>query len=208
VQDVNYATRWLKAHAADFNGDPESVAGLGTSSGGHTVMLSALRPRDPRYSVLELSEEPEVDATLRYVLCLWAVLDPHTRYLYAKEFGRDQLVTWSEAYFLTEDAMREGNPQSVLERGEQTDLPPTLVIEPIPDDNVPESIPQRFVGSYREAGGHVEIERFQDAYHGFMREQSANTEAALAVIKGFVARQLSALGQRAPRLPLRDEHRI
>jgi acetyl esterase/lipase len=33
VQDVNYATRWLKAHAKDFSADPNSIGGLGASSG-------------------------------------------------------------------------------------------------------------------------------------------------------------------------------
>ncbi len=27
IADVNYATRWLKAHAAEFNADPQSVGG-------------------------------------------------------------------------------------------------------------------------------------------------------------------------------------
>ena len=34
VQDVNFATRWLKAHAAEFNADPATVGGMGCSSGG------------------------------------------------------------------------------------------------------------------------------------------------------------------------------
>src|SRR5262245_59886746 len=52
--DVNYATRWLKAHARDFNADSRRLGGLGTSSGGHTLMSSVLRPHDPRYRALAL----------------------------------------------------------------------------------------------------------------------------------------------------------
>ena len=44
VADVNYATRWLKARAGYFNADARRLGGLGTSSGGHTIMLSAMRP--------------------------------------------------------------------------------------------------------------------------------------------------------------------
>src|SRR5205085_12571622 len=54
VQDVNYATRWLKAHAADFDGDAREIGVRGASSGGHLAMLSALRPRDARYAALPL----------------------------------------------------------------------------------------------------------------------------------------------------------
>ena len=78
VQDVNFATRWLKAHANDFNADPNSIGGLGATSGGHTVMLSAMRPKDPRYAALPLPEGQNFDATLLYLLCCWPVLDPFT----------------------------------------------------------------------------------------------------------------------------------
>jgi len=191
VADVNYASRWLKAHATEFNADASSIGGLGASSGAHTVLLSAMRPRDPRYAALPLPEAPETDATLRCVLSLWGVIDPHARYLYAQKVGRADLVARSEAYFLTEDAMREGNPQLILERSERVELPPVLIIEPIPDDNVPTYIPQRFVEAYRAAGGAIEIEQFQGSYHGFGREASPNTDRALAVMKAFVARQLA-----------------
>ncbi|MBI3327513.1 MAG: alpha/beta hydrolase, partial [Nitrospinae bacterium] len=74
VADANYGTRWLKAHAHDFNGDPRFVGGLGSSSGGHTLMLSAMHPYDPRYRVLPLPEANAVDATHSYVLAAWPVL--------------------------------------------------------------------------------------------------------------------------------------
>ena len=45
IADVNYATRWLKASAERFGATPEGLGGLGLSSGGHMVMLSAMRPR-------------------------------------------------------------------------------------------------------------------------------------------------------------------
>ena len=46
VVDVNLAIRWLKTHAADFNADPLTVGGIAGSSGGHTIMLSAMCPFD------------------------------------------------------------------------------------------------------------------------------------------------------------------
>ncbi|HEY7064924.1 MAG TPA: alpha/beta hydrolase [Chloroflexota bacterium] len=54
VADVNYGTRWLKAHGADFGGDTRHRGGIGASSGGHLVMLSAMRPHDPRYAARPL----------------------------------------------------------------------------------------------------------------------------------------------------------
>jgi acetyl esterase/lipase len=188
--DVNYATRWLKAHARDFNADPRRLGGLGTSSGGHTIMSSAMRPQDPRYRALPLPAAGGTDATLAYVLAAWPVLDSYARYLYAKENNRAQLVESTEAYFLTEEAMKEGNPQLILERGEQTHLPPVLILQGTADDNVPLSIPRRFVETYRAAGGEIQIEWFPEMPHGFGSKPGPEAERAWALMKAFVAGQL------------------
>ena len=55
LADINYATRWLKARAAELNSRPELFGLMGSSSGGHQAMLAAMRPRDSRYSALPLS---------------------------------------------------------------------------------------------------------------------------------------------------------
>ena len=191
VQDVNFAARWLKAHAGDFNADPDSIGGLGSSSGGHTVMLSAMRPGDPRYASLPLPEAQSFDATLLYLLCCWPVLDPYARYLYAQEANRDRLVASSEAYYLTVDTMKEGNPQQILERGEKVELPPTLIIQGTSDDNVPMSIPTRFESAFRAAGGEIELEIFPGQVHGFGNVPGPESDRALELMKAFVARQLT-----------------
>ncbi|MFQ6026096.1 MAG: alpha/beta hydrolase [Dehalococcoidia bacterium] len=191
IQDVNYGTRWLKAHAKDFNADPQSVGGLGSSSGGHTVMMSALRPQDPRYTALPLPEGEGLDANLTYLLCCWPVLDPYARYLYAQESGRERLVASSEAYFLNVETMQEGSAQHTLERGEKVQLPPALIIQGTSDDNVPMSIPENFVAAYQKAGGTIEIEVFPDMVHGFANTPGPASDRAIERMKGFVARQLS-----------------
>jgi acetyl esterase/lipase len=200
VQDVNLATRWLKVHAGEFNASSERLGGLGSSSGGHTVALSALRPRDPRYAALPLPEAPGADAGLAYLLLLWGVLDPLVRYRYAQPL-RDgnlpgtvpHLARYSEDYFLTEEAMVEGNPQMILERGEPVDLPPALVLQGFPDSNVPKSIPERFVEAYRVRGGSIEIAWFPGSPHGFMRDPGPPTDRGVALAKAFIARQLAAV---------------
>ena len=87
--------------------------------------------------------------------------------------------------------MKEGNPQLILERGEPTELPPVLILQGTADDNVPLSIPYRFVESYRAAGGNVELELFPGMPHGFARDPGTETDRALALAKAFIARQLN-----------------
>ena len=194
IVDVNYATRWLKAHAADFNADPRHLGGLGASSGGHMIALSALRPHDPRYAGLPLAEAPDIDAMLAYVLACWAILDPYARYFFAQETGRKELVARTEGYFLTHEAMQEGNPQLVLERGEAQARPPMLIIQGTNDSNLPLSIPERFVETYRAQGGTAELELFPDQPHSFGNTPGPEADRALALMKAFVARQLAAVG--------------
>ncbi|MBM3942305.1 MAG: alpha/beta hydrolase [SAR202 cluster bacterium] len=191
VADVNYATRWFKVHAREFNADPSTLGGLGASSGGHTVMLSAMRPHDPRYASVPLPEARNVDASLRYLVCCWPVLDPYARYLYAKKAGHDRLAASGEAYFKDAAAMQEGNPQLILERREKVGLPPTLIIQGTNDDNVPMSIPTNFVREYRANGGQVDIEIFPGMVHGFANTPGAESDRAIALIKGFIAKQLT-----------------
>src|SRR5438876_5053569 len=67
VQDANYGVRWLKGHAAAWNGDRLRIGIYGSSSGGHVAELLAMRPRDARYNAIPLAGAPAVDATVAYV---------------------------------------------------------------------------------------------------------------------------------------------
>ncbi len=159
ICDVNLAVRWLKAHAHEFNGTT-AVGAFGNSSGGHQVVLSALRPRHPAYSVLPLPNYPEVDASLAYVIAGWPVIDPLYRFRFAKEFNREEHIKAHIAYWTTEDAMAEGSPQTIVEQNEQVDLPPILMLLKANDRNHPLQMQERFIGSYRKRGGEIEVHTF------------------------------------------------
>jgi acetyl esterase/lipase len=191
VADVNFATRWLKLNAAKLNADARCLGIIGSSSGGHTAVLSAMRPDDPRYCSLRLPEADTLDATASWVIALWPVLDPYARYLYAQEAGREELVRHTTGYFITEEAMREGNPQLLLVRKEKAKQPPILIIQGTADTNVPLSIPERFARSYRAAGGEVDLELFPGMPHGFADGQGAESDRAVKIMKAWMARQLA-----------------
>jgi acetyl esterase len=159
ICDVNLAVRWLKAHADEFNGTT-SVGAFGNSSGGHQVVLSALRPRHPAYSVLPLPNYPELDARLAYVIAGWPVIDPLYRFRFAKEFNREEHIKAHIAYWITEDAMAEGSPQTIVEQNEQTDLPPILMLLKANDRNHPLQMQERFIASYRKRGGEIDVHTF------------------------------------------------
>src|ERR1044071_3386481 len=158
--DVNLATRWMKAHAAEFNGTA-SVGLFGNSSGGHQVVLSGIRPRDPRYSALQLPNGANVDASVSYVIAGWPVIDPLYRFQFAKENNRQEFIKAHIDYWRTEEAMAEGAPQTALERGEKVDLPPILMILKANDKNHPQEMQDRFIAAYKNRGGNIEVLTFE-----------------------------------------------
>ena len=115
----------LCAHAGCAD---DRVGGIGTSSGGHQMTLSALRPRDPRYAAFRGPDG--VDASLAFLIAGWPVLDPLARYKMAKAQGNGRACSSAHhAYWPDEAAQAEGNPQMILDRGERVELPPALVIQ-------------------------------------------------------------------------------
>lgn len=191
VIDVNFATRWLKAHAGDYGAAAGCIGGLGTSSGGHTLFLSTMRPGDARYGAEGLPEGAGLDARLSYLIAAWPVIDPYGRYLFAREKGLDFLVERTDHYFPDPDVMQEGNPLLALERGELLDLPPGLFIQGTADSNVPLPSVNRFDEAYRAAGGALEMVWFPDMPHGFACKPGAESDRAIDIMKNFISRQLA-----------------
>ena len=190
VADVNLATRWLKAHAVEFNADPDTVGGIAGSSGGHTVLLSAMRPNHPAYSYIDLPGS-DADATMKYLLLGWPIVDPYARYRFVQEMGNDRIIGLSEAYFRTTDAMKEGSPGQILQRGEEAGLPPTLIVQGTADNNLPVPVTERFAADYRKAGGDLELEMFPDMPHLFGNTPGPDSDRAIALMKKFASRILS-----------------
>src|SRR6201993_3216094 len=49
IVDVKRALAWVKAHIAEYGGDPDFIAITGGSAGGHLSSLAALTPNDPQF---------------------------------------------------------------------------------------------------------------------------------------------------------------
>ena len=168
IADINLGIRWLKANIGKWDGDNTRVGGIAGSSGGHQLWLNVLRPRDSRYSALKLPNADDVDASLGFVVMCWPISDPVARYKMARETGNERLVKNHDAYFLTEAAMAEANPQTILERGEAKNLPPALLIQGTADNNVTPDMADRFVAAYTKAGGRIILRKFEGQPHTFI----------------------------------------
>ena len=184
LADIHYAIRWCKTQAAAWNGLPDRIGAMGTSSGAHQAMLLGMRPTDPRYSALpDPSDATEVDATLDCVIMVSPVIDPLGRYLYAKGLRQDctpppgmseRTPPMHEQYWQTEEAMAEGAPARILAGGEKTVLPPTLTLRRSHEDAHPRPDFDEFIEQYRKAGGQIDVTIFEGEGEGLLSDLSSD----------------------------------
>src|SRR5581483_7010919 len=112
-----YGIRWLKANARKFKTRPDLVGVSGNSTGGHLAMLVAMRPDDPRYAAIPLPGHADLDASLRCVVMLWPIINPLSRYHYAKRRLAEpvppdwaaRIVEFHRGYWKNEVNMADGS---------------------------------------------------------------------------------------------------
>lgn len=82
IVDVKRAVAWVRAHIADYGGDPSFLAVSGGSAGGHLAALLALTPGDPDFQPGFEHEDTSVDACIPFygVMDLTGTDEGATRY--------------------------------------------------------------------------------------------------------------------------------
>ena len=201
VADVHYAARWAKTQAASWNGNPDRIGAMGTSSGAHQAMLLGMRPNDPRYAALSSpAGAVALDGALACVIMVSPVIDPLGRYLYAKGLRSDctpppgmgeRIPPMHEQYWGTEEAMAEGAPARILERGEKTALPPTLALRRSYEDSHPRPDFDEFISQYRKAGGQIDVTIFEEECAAVLGDLSSQVaEQALEKMGALINKHL------------------
>jgi acetyl esterase/lipase len=201
LADIHYGIRWCKTQAAAWNGRPDWISAMGTSSGAHQAMLFGMRPHDPRYAALSLpAGAPAVDGTVGCVIMVSPVIDPLGRYHYAKGLRQDctpppgvaeRVVSAHDQYWRTEEAMAEAAPARILARGERTALPPVLCLARNYEAAHPRPDLDEFVLQYRRAGGKIDVTIFEGEGEGLLRNLSSPVaQQAIEQIIAFVHQHL------------------
>src|SRR5688572_21940200 len=107
VQDAHYAVRWLKWKAPGWNGDPSTAGILGSSSGGHVGQLIAMKPRDPKYAAIPLTEAPQLDAAIRYLATRSPISDTVARNAQAEKMKREPMMTNNKNFWVPWETIKE-----------------------------------------------------------------------------------------------------
>ena len=182
LADIHYGVRWAKSQAAGWNGIPDRVGAMGTSSGAHQAMLLGMRPNDSRYAALSQPAGTAADGTLGCVILVSPVVDPLGRYQYAKGLRDDitppegmaeRVVAMHDLYWVTEEAMAEAAPARILAGGERTALPPSLFLARSYEAGHPRPDSDEFIRQYQKAGGQMDVTLFDGEGEGLLRDLSS-----------------------------------
>jgi len=192
IQDAHYGVRWAKAKASDWNADGSTLGIYASSTGGHIGILLAMRPGDARYSLIPADGFADRDARVAYVAARSPITDPFARWQQAEKMGREDLVQATRLYFRPWESIHDANPQQILERREPVSLVPLLILQGGLDENVPPPMQEKFVDTYRAAGGDCRYEMFEGCEHEWTNKPGPQFQRACERVKSFIAERIEA----------------
>lgn len=150
-EDVRTAIRWVKAHAAEYKGDPARIALLGYSAGGHLVTLAGTRAGDDTRVQAVTAFAPPTDLVSDNERR--GGLTPSMRALFSMESTN---ITDAARVVL-----KENSPLTYVKPG----LPPFLILNGSADKTVPASQTLAFQKALQDAGGTCDVILIPEGQH-------------------------------------------
>jgi len=148
-EDVQTAIRWVKAHAAEYKGDPQRIALMGYSAGGQLACLAAMLAR----------EDTRVQAVVGFSPPTDLVADTERRGGLSKSLqallGRETLDA------ATQVLLKEMSPITYVKPG----LPPFLFVQGDADETVPYDQTIHFMSKLKENNVPNDIVAIKGAPH-------------------------------------------
>lgn len=174
IEDVKCAVRWLRAHAQDYNVDPDRVGAYGNSAGAHLAAMLALCP--PTAGLDAEGPWQEHSSMVQAAVCSATPADftamgrrrPGAARARASRFGGPEETL--------EERMRQASPATYV----SAEAPPLLLIHGTEDRTVPVSQSDDLVKALRQAGAKdVTYMRIEGAGHGVFRQHIEETGPAM-----------------------------
>ncbi|MBD3676282.1 MAG: alpha/beta hydrolase [Planctomycetaceae bacterium] len=170
IHDCKAAIRWIRAHAGEYNLDPEKIGIMGTSAGGHLVaMLGTSGGLESLEG--ELGQHNDEDSR---VTCVVDFYGPTEMLTMGKSPGLDHNAPGSpEAKLLggpiqeVKEIARQASPITHVSK----DDAPFLIIHGTNDPLVPFEQSTRFQKKLKEAGVEATLITIKDGKHGGFRNR-------------------------------------
>jgi acetyl esterase/lipase len=194
IEDVQKALRYIRAHAARFRIDPNRIASLGLSAGGHLATMVALRD-DPAGPDGRVNTAINLDGEHDMTMPPEQVMDDFESILTAV-MGHGS--PWSEAELRDISTVTFARPDVAL-----------LTVHGAGDDNVYVTQGERITADLQSKGAETEFVRIE-GHEGNCHEDCWKVPRARSAIHRFLDRRLSHDGNRfyeekhGTRSPLRE----
>lgn len=180
VQDVKAAVRFLRANAAKYAIDPERMAAIGGSAGGHLALMIGLTPGVPEFETPPNREQSSrVSAVVSYF--------PPTDFV--RMYGKSSEAANVLPQFLGGTPTNAPGAHVIASPLHWVTplAPPTLLIHGTDDRIVPFEQSQWLLDRLKSAGVRAELESIAGADHGF---QGADAERAERRMMEFLDQNL------------------
>jgi acetyl esterase/lipase len=180
--DLKRSLGWVRAHIAEFGGDPEFVAVTGGSAGGHLAALLALTANVVDYQ----PGFTEVDTSVRACVPFYGIYDFTGRF---GGRGADGMGGFIERVVIKKrvdedpDAFEQASPMSHVDAG----APPFMVVHGTHDSLAPVTGARAFTAALRSVSrAPVVYAELPGAQHAFEVFHSLRTEHAVDGVARFL----------------------
>jgi len=160
ADDVERAIRWVKAHATEYKADPERIAIVGESAGGHLVSYVGVRGKD--------------DTSVAAVVPIYAPHDLEFQVTSRNTLGRSMTALFglTDLNDKTWKTLRSASANTYLSKG----LPPFLLIHGTKDAAVPYEQSVKFQKQTQALGNTCDLITIPDGAHGMGSWEKAHPE--------------------------------
>jgi acetyl esterase/lipase len=143
VEDVKCAIRWLKKHAEEYHIDPNKIAVIGGSAGGHLAMMIGYSSDDPVFN--QDCESDSVSSNVQAVVNLYGPSDMTTDFAIIQ---KSLLQFIGEPFDVAPQKYIKASPITYI----TADDPPTLIFHGTLDETVPIKQSDILVEKLKEKG--------------------------------------------------------
>jgi acetyl esterase/lipase len=185
LEDVKCAVRWFRAHAKEYNVDPNRIGGFGTSAGAHLVSMLALVPKEAK---LEGDGPYQDQSSLLQAVVASATPTDLGHWDEAHKGSFDMAVkpfVGAEPADTFQQRADNASPIHYAKAG----APPFLFVQGTADEVVPPAQADKFVEALKKAGNKdVTLLKIDGGHHDAFFKSREQTEPAM---EAFFARTLS-----------------